>query len=100
MDVHRLALVHVCAAVCSHVEDVALFDFPCGLVECLDVVRDSFDALNGTLMTKNFVFDTDAPKIKSNQVSDKVLVENNEFTREGSSHIEIGCEGFEAFVIS
>lgn len=52
VDVEGLALINVSAAVCCHLEDGLLRDFPHGFVEILHVLRD----LGNILLTSEGVF--------------------------------------------
>lgn len=52
VDVEGLALINVSAAVCCHLEDGLLGDFPHGFVETLHVLRD----LGNILLTSEGVF--------------------------------------------
>ena len=100
VDVERLALVDVSTTVGCHVEDVALLDFPGGLVEVSDVLRNAVNALNGTLMAEDIVFHFQTPHVFSDEVAHEVLVQHNELARKGAANIEVGGEGLKTLVVA
>ena len=100
VDVQGLALIDVSASVSGHVKNVALLDFPRGLVEVPNVFRNSVDALDGTFVAEDVVLHLEAPHVFGDEVANQVFVQHHEFTRKGSADIEVGCEGLKALVVA
>lgn len=54
VDVERLALVDVSAAICCHLQDSFLGDFPHRFIKLLQIVRNLCDVLSDELKKKTF----------------------------------------------
>ena len=100
VDVQRLALTDVGASADCQVEEFFLRDFPDGLVEQFEVVRDGFDVLDGASVSFELVDDLWSPQVQFDEVSDEVRVDADEFSGEDSSSENIGVVRLETFVIA
>ena len=57
-----------------------LADLPDGLVEGLDLIRDLFDALNGSVGRNQLVFHVVVPKVEFSQVPQQMVVDDLELS--------------------
>ena len=51
-------------------------------------------------MPQDVVLQFKTPHVLGDEVGDEVLVQHDEFTREGSANVEIGGERLKAFVVA
>jgi hypothetical protein len=67
VNVQTLTLADEFASICSHVNDLRLTSFLDGLVDSLDVFRNSGSLLNGHIMGNEHVLHLAAPALEVNK---------------------------------
>ena len=80
VQVETLRLADVGATADSEVYHAPLLDLPDGLVEFFDVVGNLLDALNTAVASNDLVLDRSSPQANLEQVTHKVLIDDDEFT--------------------
>ncbi len=90
----ELALADICAAVGSHIDQVALFDLPNSFVDLFDMIRDAFDLLDGTVKRDDPVLHIIIPQSQLDQVFQQVLVHYYKFSAQYTTNVDIGSVRF------
>ena len=78
VQVKGLRLADVGAASNGEVHHTLLFDLPDCLVDLAGLCRDLSDRLHGAVESNDLVFNLSRPQAKLNEVSDEMLVDNDE----------------------
>ncbi|KAK2189785.1 hypothetical protein NP493_97g03028 [Ridgeia piscesae] len=76
VDVERLTLVNVWAAVSGQLQDDLLWDLPDCLVEGLQVIWDAVNVLTGAVVCDELILHLALPQAQLCEVFQQVLVDN------------------------
>ena len=100
VDVERLALVDVGAAVSRHVDEIFLWYLPHCAVEALEVVGYRVDILHGAVLRNDLVLELVAPQAAIGQVLEQVLIDNLEVAAEHAPRVDVARVGLERLVVA
>ena len=99
-EVQTLTLTDEGSSIRRHVQKGPLFDFPGRLEERLSSLRDHGNALNRSILHNNLILQILVPESQFEKVPNQMLVENDVFTGQGPSGINIGRERLKALIES
>lgn len=89
VDVQALALADERATVGGHVQDFLLADLPDGLVDCLDIVRDGGNVLDGSIVGDDHIFHIIIPQTEVDELSKEPGADNLEFTGKDTAGVDV-----------
>lgn len=89
MDIQALTLANKCPAISRQVDDLLLTDLPNGLVNGLDVVRNSGDVLNGTVVSDDHILHVIVPKTEVDQLAEEPWANDLEFTSQDTACVDV-----------
>lgn len=89
MDIQALRLADEGATVGSEVEDLLLRDFPDGLVDGLDVVRNLGDVLDGTVVGDDTVLHVVVPEVEADELAEKPWAYDLELASENTASVDV-----------
>ena len=98
-DVERLGLVDVRTPVCAHFNQGLLRNLPDRPVDCLQIVGNAVQLLDGPPISDNFRLDFWRPLSERHQLADQVLVDHDKLSGQGSTQVDVRGIGLERLVV-
>jgi hypothetical protein len=89
VDIEGLRLADVSTSIGGEIEYFLLGDLPNGFVDCLDVVRDSRDILNGAIMRDNHVLHLVIPETEVDEFAEKPGADDLELPSEDTTRVDV-----------
>ena len=78
----------------------ALLDFPNGLIQILEFLRDGRDLCNGAIVGDDFIPHIFIPRPQGDEILYQVFVDHSEFTGENPTDVDIRGDGPETLDIA
>lgn len=92
MDVQALALANICATIRSEVDDLLLRDFPDGLVDGLDIVRDIWNLLDRATVGNDHILHLIVPELEVNKLAKQPRADDLELASEHTTSVDVAGE--------
>jgi len=100
MDIKTLTLINKRTSSTSKVQNRFLTNFPGSSINLLDIIRNTLDLLDTSIVGHNLVSDILIPNVQFHQIFDQMFVHANELTGQSSSSIKITCKSLKSLVVS